>query len=129
MLFSMVLLEFLDDISNVPGIDLQLWYLDDGTFVGDSDCISSLLELFLAKGPRFGLHINLAKCEIYWPSGNNTEIHRLTDGLELLGSPLHGSDIFFQNTVAKRIDKLFDIQSHLKDIEAPRLDYIFCTVV
>ena len=35
MLFSMVLLEFLDDISNVPGMDMQLWYLDDGTFVGD----------------------------------------------------------------------------------------------
>ena len=49
MLFPMVLLEFLDDISDVPGIDLQLWYLDVGTFVGDRDCISSLLELFLAK--------------------------------------------------------------------------------
>ena len=41
MLFPMVLLEFLDDISNVPGIDLQLWYPDDGTFV--SDQIASLL--------------------------------------------------------------------------------------
>ena len=90
----MVLLEFLDNISNVPDIDLQLWYLDDGTFVGDRDCISSLLELFLAKGPRFGLHINLGKCEMYWPSGDitfpqfRTEIHRLTDGLELLSSPV-----------------------------------------
>ena len=63
------------------------------------------------------------KCEIYWPSGDNnfpqfsTEIHRLTDGLELLGSPVHGSDIFFQNMVAKRIDKVLDIQSHLNDID------------
>ena len=135
MLFFTVLLEFLDDISNVTGIDLQLWYLDDGTFVGDRDCISSLLELFLAKCPRSGLHINQGKYEIYWPSRDNTfpqcpiEIHRLTDGLELLSSPVHGSDIFFQNSVAKRIDKVLDIQSHLNDIDDPQVEYIFCAVV
>ena len=108
MLFCMVLLEFLDDISNAPGIDLQLWCLDEGTFVGDRECISSLLELFLAKGPQFDLHINLDKREIYWPSGDNmfpqfpTEIHRRTDRLELLGSPVYGSYISFKTRSLSR---------------------------
>ena len=32
------------------------------------------------------------------------------------------SDIFFQNTVAKRIDKVLDSQSHLNDIDDPQVE-------
>ena len=83
-------------------------------FAGDRGCISSLLELFLAKGfdsvftsiwinARFTGHqgtilsLNFLRTEI--------PIHRFTDGLELLGSPAYWSDILFHSTVAKNIDK------------------------
>ena len=25
-----------------------------------------------SKGPRYGLHLNMSKCEIFWPSGNQS---------------------------------------------------------
>ena len=57
-----------------------------------------------------------------------TEIHRRTDGLELLGSPVHGSDSFFQNMVTKQIDKVLDIQSHLNDIDNPQVElHLLCS--
>ena len=40
----------------------------------------------------------------------------------MLCSPVHGSDIFFQNTVTKQIDKVLDIQSHLNDIDNPQVE-------
>ena len=57
---------------NVPSnISFQLWYLDDGTFVGTRPAVAELLELFRTHGPSFGLTLNL-KCEIFWPSGDPT---------------------------------------------------------
>ena len=71
LLFSLVILQLLDDIGNLPGLLLKLWYLDDGTFVGERKSIA-LLEKLSSLGPRHGLYINKAKCEVFWPSGDPT---------------------------------------------------------
>ena len=44
LLFSLVLMELLDNISDIPVLKAQLWYLGDGTFVGLSDAVSALLK-------------------------------------------------------------------------------------
>ena len=48
------------------------WYLDDDTFVGSRDDVSTLAKFIIDKAPNFGLHVNLQNCEDYWPSGNQT---------------------------------------------------------
>ena len=73
----------------------RVWYLDDSTFIG-TRCLYELLSHFTESGPSFGLHINLAKCELYWPSGDcffsnlHPAIKPENSGFELLGSPIWG---------------------------------------
>ena len=83
---------------------LSLWYLDDGTFIGSRSSLLALLSCFTQSGPSFGLHINLSKCELYWPSGDSSfpefphaikQINPESSGLELLGSPVWGPPTFF----------------------------------
>ena len=102
LLFSLVILELLDSLDSYSGLHFQLWYMDDGSFVGNRESISSLLQSLLAKVPIFGMHINVNKCELYWSSGDRTfpefpsEVRRLSEGIKLLGSPVDGSVEFFK---------------------------------
>ena len=59
-----------------------------------SDPLYKLLSHFISRGPEFGLHLNLSKCELFWPSGDSfpefpSDIKQF-DGLELLGSAFWG---------------------------------------
>ena len=95
LLFSLVVLELLDNIGQIDGIDFSVWYLDDGTFIGKRSAIFSLMDKLMSIGPGFGLHLNLSKCEIVWPSGDQSfsefpaDISRVVlnkGGVDLLGS-------------------------------------------
>ena len=128
LLFSLVIMQLLDEIGEIPGIDVQLWYLDDGTFTGTRNSVSAMLKCIMEKGPAFGLHLNLSKCEVYWPSGDQqfpnfpTEVRRLATGMDLLGSPVYGSDDFFHDYLSFRIDKVLQAQNHLQDLEDPQIE-------
>ena len=63
LLFSLVLLDFMNSIDVPSDISFQLWYLDDGTFAGTRPAVA---ELFHTHGPSFGLTLNLRKYEIFW---------------------------------------------------------------
>ena len=74
-------------------------YLDDVTFIGPWSSLTTLLTSFSEDGSAFGLHLNLAKCEISWPSGDSTfpefpvavrRVGIISGGVELLGCPLWG---------------------------------------
>ena len=99
LLFSLVILELLDDIGPFPNLNFQLWYLDDGTLVGPRNVVASIFEMLQERGPSFGLHVNIGKCEVYWPSGDQSfpvfhpDIQRVglsEGGIEFLGSPVFG---------------------------------------
>ena len=131
LLFSLVILELLDDVDPIPDIRLQLWYLDDGTFVGKRSSVASFLDLLSSKGPAHGLYINMKKCEVFWPSGDNSfpefppkvqRIEQITGGAEFLGSPILGSNTFFDMSFAKRVDKVISCQEHLSDLEDPQVE-------
>ena len=132
LLFSLVILELLDDIGHIPNMSLNLWYLDDGTFVGPRESVASFLELVLSKGPAHGLYINMSKCEIFWPSHGDqsfsqfpVEVQRVVKmdgGAKLLGSPLFGTDVYFNRCFAKNVDKVLSCQQHLSDIEDPQVE-------
>ena len=111
LLFSLVFLQFIGAVHLRDLVKLNLWYFDDGTFVGTPSSLNSLLSLFTSHGPDFGLHLNLSKCELFWPSGNPSfsefpsDIKRVT-GLELLGSPLWGDNNFFKELLSSRLNKV-----------------------
>ena len=45
LLFSLVILQFIDAVNLRDFVELNLWYLDDGTLVGKQSSLSSLLSL------------------------------------------------------------------------------------
>ena len=80
----------------------------------------------MSKGPSFGLFLNLKKCEILWPSGDQAfpeiasevrRIHTSVHGVELLGSPIVGSEDVFIKYFSDRVDKVLEAQGILTDLE------------
>ena len=121
LLFSLVLLDFMNSIDFPSDISFQLWYPVDGTFAGTRPAVAELLELFHKHDPSFGLTLNLRKCEIFWSSGDLAfqdfylEVcHPLqtSDGVELLGAPIFGSSEYFDGFAAA----LFGKVKHLQDL-------------
>ena len=55
LLFSLVILVLIDEVGEVPGLVLNLWYLDDGTFAGTRKSVSKVVSLIMEKGPFLGL--------------------------------------------------------------------------
>jgi len=69
------------------------------------------LESFSSHGSQFDLHLNLSKCEIFWPSGDSfpefpTSIKRISEALELLGSPIRGTTTFLTSICLFILPKL-----------------------
>lgn len=116
LLFSLVLSDLLRSLDVPSRVDLNIWYLDDGSLIGPRSIISQVVKEIETQGPQYGLLLNLSKCELYWPSGNTQfpefppEITRLKEGVSLLGSPLWGAPSFFSATVAQLIDKTTAVQ-------------------
>ena len=103
LLFSLVLTQFLGPTSFDDACLLSLWYLDDGTFIGPRSSLRTIFSCFAEFGPRFGLHINFSKCELYWPCGDSTypdfhpaikRVNPENGGLELLDSPVWAPKVF-----------------------------------
>ena len=69
-------------------------------------------------GPQFGLHLNLSKRELFWPSGDSfpefpTNIKRMSKGLELLGSPIWGTTEFFDQFLSSCLAKVAAAQDRI----------------
>ena len=43
----------------------QAWYLDDGALAGSHPAVLRIMHLIEDLGPALGLHVNLAKCEMF----------------------------------------------------------------
>ena len=49
---------------------LQQWTSGTGILVDTPSALSSFLDILQHQGPSYGLHPNLSKCEVFWPSGD-----------------------------------------------------------
>ena len=68
LLFALVLQKLvssLDADDECAEILLQAWYLDDGALAGTHPAVLRALHLIRDLGPALGLHVNLAKCELF----------------------------------------------------------------
>ena len=89
-----------------------------------------VLDAKLQQGPLSGLLVNVDKCEVFWPSGDQTfpefpseikRVYQSEGGATPLGSPVYGKDDFIDSTLAKVVDKVLNSQSHLQDLNNPQV--------
>jgi len=52
----------------VPGLDLNAWYFDDGTLGGPTKEVAQALELFVPRAAAIGLQFNFSKSVLHWPA-------------------------------------------------------------
>ena len=119
------------------GVDLNLWYLDDGFLVLNRALVPEAISLLESEGPKLGLYISAnipkPKCEIYWPSGQadlqSVKGLSVSDGGPLvLGSPI-GSVSFMQSTLDAKLEKLkenHDALMHLDHAQSQLTLLRFC---
>ncbi len=93
-----------------PILGLNAWHLNDGTLVGDRPTLVAILDYLGSQEVRaLGLQLNLHKCEVWWPSGDQrfpefpSAVARADiPGVKILKVPV-GSDAF----VAKQLSTGF----------------------
>ncbi|XP_026382565.1 uncharacterized protein LOC113277787 [Papaver somniferum] len=68
LLFALNLHPLVKTIVSRCTLDLHAWYLDDGTIIGDTMEVAKTLSIIEAEGPSRGLHLNVRKIEVFWPS-------------------------------------------------------------
>ena len=74
-----------------------------------------------AKESPADLHLNLFKCELFWPSVDS--FPNFT-GLELFGTPLWGDNGFFKDFLFSRINKVVSIQGKLSLLDDPQVELL-----
>ena len=99
--------------------------------IGPRSSLTNLLTSFSQNGPPFGLLLNLAKCEIFWPSGDSTfpefpvAVHRvgiISRGVELLGCTLEGSLDFYSDCFDRSLLRLSQAHALLGDLKDPQVE-------
>jgi ubiquitin carboxyl-terminal hydrolase 44/49 len=129
LLFSVVLHSLVKSIEErVPGLDVHVWYLDDGTIIGDIDLVARALDVIEEVGPKLGAHLNHGKSEIWWPSRADkvevfpSQIIRVPNrGVELLGSPI-GSQEFMREFVKQRVEKISTVDLQLEEMDDAQIE-------
>eukprot|EP00731_Ephydatia_muelleri_P034413 Em0058g19a len=72
------LVSSLDADEECAEILLQAWYLDNGALAGTRSAVLCALHLIEELGPALGLHVNLAKCEMFSRRGNTSFLPEAT---------------------------------------------------
>jgi len=123
LLFSVVLHSLVRLIEErVLGLDVHVWYLDDGTIIGDIDLVVRALSV-IECGPRLGAHLNHEKSEIWWPSREDdvgvfpSHIVRVPIcGVKLLWSPISSRE-FMTDFLERRVEKVTEVHSILEEMD------------
>ena len=51
-----------------PALALNVWFLDDGTFIGQAGDVLRAVQINSEDGPLVGLQINPPKYKSWWPT-------------------------------------------------------------
>ena len=124
LLFALVLQKLvssLDADDECAEILLQAWYREDGALVGTRPAVLRALHLTEELGPALGLHVNLAKCELFSRRGNTyfpPEVrYSLLPNLDILGAPI-GDYLHCSKIITGRCAEPRRLLSGLVDVAA-----------
>jgi hypothetical protein len=112
-----------------PLIPLQAYYLDDGTLLGPPAQLAQALDIIGREGPALGLHLNLSKCEVWWPTMPPSLATHFpaavqlvaASGISLLGSPL-GDAAFAEGLVGTRVQGITGTLQHLGRLDDAQVE-------
>ncbi|KAI3721949.1 hypothetical protein L2E82_32969 [Cichorium intybus] len=133
LLFALVLHPLVHKIRDNCTLLLHAWYLDDGTVIGDSDEVASVLNIIQADGPGLGLELNIKKTEIFWPSCDGrklrdgcfpADIGRPSLGVKLLGGAVSRDAGFISGLALKRAVKAVDLMGLLPQLCDPQSELL-----
>ncbi|KAK2443362.1 hypothetical protein QL285_014474 [Trifolium repens] len=112
---------------------LHAWYLDDGTIIGDLEEVAKSLDIISEAGPGLGLHLNIRKTEIFWPSCDGrklrdglfpSDIGRPLSGVKLLGGAVSRDRAFIKDLVMKRVVRAVELIHLLPKLRDPHSELL-----
>ena len=140
LLFSLVLHPLVLEIQEqVSTLDLNAWYLDDGTLVGTVPELRQVVDIMVREGPARGLILSTAHTTRA-PSLPKTTVWSKLDvtgdddplgkgvprvrglGITLLGAPL-GHLGYEAELLQEKVNKVQEITSLLPDIQDPQIEF------
>ena len=124
LLFSLTLHPIVERIKReVPDLNINVWYLDDGTLCGNPNNLMRALEIVEEDGPARGLFLNRGKSLLYVPADLDApdnplppEIPICRTGFCLLGAPI-GPPEFRESKVLNRVEKIRAACANLHQLE------------
>ncbi|KAJ9436113.1 Retrotransposable element SLACS 132 kDa protein [Diplonema papillatum] len=133
LLFSLAIAPIIKQIKAETGVDLSLFYLDDGFFAGDSECILKAFKKFERACLKIGLKVARDKCEWImldeslsrdpqdWGFPKDTKM-RKGDAFDFLGAPI-GSDQHCAAFLGKKVEELKATFRMLRKMEDKQAAY------
>ncbi|XP_026403713.1 uncharacterized protein LOC113299002 [Papaver somniferum] len=133
LLFALALHPIAENITTQCSLDLHAWYLDDGTIVGDTMEVSKALKIIQTNGPARGLHVNVTKTEVFWPSLDlrrdledvfPVNIGKSSRGVKLLGGPVSLDMQYCSEVVQGRVDKTLHLWEKVQKLYDPQSELL-----
>ena len=137
-LFCLVLQVLIDKIkTKVPDLNLNIWYMDDGSVCGKVEQLLQAWKIIKEEGPALGLFANDKKCELISPSSNpdifinfEPSIIRVQNGnMDILGSPIGSNSHCEQWISDKLIKKLPTLAKKIVNLAHPHSSSFCCFTV
>ncbi|XP_026433025.1 uncharacterized protein LOC113330424 [Papaver somniferum] len=133
LLFALTLHPLVKSIASRCMLYFHAWYLDDGTIIGDSMDVAKALSISESEGPSRGLHLNIKKTEVFWPTPYPRsmelgvfppDIDRTIKGVKLL-CVLVSLDLDFMSDMAlHRVNKTIQLMSAIKKLRDPQSEML-----
>lgn len=114
--------------AEVPGLNLNTWYLDDGTLCSPPSDLLAALRFVEQDGPPCDLKLNHAKSLLFIPEDSDLSLNVLPPdipitrvGFSLLGCPI-GPPSYCDEVVSKRIRQIKECLEKLTDLEDSQME-------
>ena len=129
LFFASTLQPLIDRIKyEVPELEMNSWYLDDGFLAGDVQSIHKALRIIEEEAPQIDLHLRKEKCRITRPddaeatnSNIDSDIPTASSrNLTLLGAPV-GTNQFQKDHLLTKADSIRKLMDKLLLLQDPQL--------
>jgi len=131
LLFCLAIQELISNMSKDHPELLNLWFMDDGCIGGPSKLILHLINHITTIGPSIGIHLNLQKSLLFWPSKLAFTLHSqifpksipyCIRGVVILGTPI-GSKEFIASYFDNKLQKNLKTIAKLPKLNDPQISF------
>lgn len=129
LLFALALHPLVRNIDSCCNLDLQAWYFNDGTLIGDTFEVSKALSIMQEEVVSRGLHMNISKTAVYWHTADPRsldhgifpdKIDRPVVGVKLLRAHVSQDLQFSSQMVLNRMDKIITLTELVRKLRDPQ---------